>query len=140
MPTKAFLDSNVFIFGFERPRSNSHRILGVLARGNLRGAVTDRIVREVMGYFRKYYAKDLAAEFRDFILLTCELVLEQNLRIPREIIELVGTEDAGAVAATRALGLARLISTDRDFAHVPERRTPREFLIDLGERPRPGDE
>jgi hypothetical protein len=46
----------------------------------------------------------------------------------------------GAVAATRALGLARLISADRDFAQVPERRTPREFLIDLGERPWPGDE
>lgn len=140
MPTRALLDSNVFIFGFERRGSNSHRILEMLSTGEVRGVVTDRIVREVMRYFRKHYGKDLGSEFRDFILLTCDLVLEADLRIAREIMALVGPKDAGAVAATRALGLARLVSTDRDFAAIPERRTPRDFLRDLGERARAGDE
>jgi len=140
MPTRAFLDSNVFIFGFERRRSNSHRILEMLSTGDVRGVVTDRIVREVIRYFRKNYGKDLASHFRDFVLLTCEMVLEQELRIPREMTKLVGAKDAGALAATRELGLARLVSTDRDFAQVPERRTPKQFVAEVDERPRPGEE
>ncbi len=140
MPTKAFVDSNVFIFGFERRGSNSHGILEMLSTGDLRGVVTDRIVREVMQYFRRYYSKDLAAEFRDFILLTCDLCLEADLRIRKQLVVLVGPKDAGALAATRDLGLARLISTDRDFTGIPERRTPHEFLRDMGERPRAGEE
>jgi predicted nucleic acid-binding protein len=140
MPTRAFLDSNVFIFGFERRHSNSQRILEMLVGGDVRGFVTDRIVREVMGYFRKYYGKDLAARFRDMILLTCDLVLEEDLRISRDLVKRVGRKDAGAVAATQEQGLAHLVSTDRDFANVPERRTPREFLLELNETARPGQE
>lgn len=140
MPHRAFLDSNVFLFGFERPRSNSHRILELLAAREVEGVVTDRVVREVMGYLRRYYGKDLAAKFRDFILLTCEPVLEADVPIDRELVSLVGRKDAGALAAARSLGLARLVSTDSDFAHAPEHRTPRGFLEGLGMRVWPGEE
>jgi len=47
MPTRVFLDSKVFLFAFERPESNSHRVLGRLAARELLGVVTDRVVREV---------------------------------------------------------------------------------------------
>jgi len=140
MPTKALLDSNVFIFAFERPKSNSRRIVAQLASGELRGVVTDRIVREVMRYFRRYYDKDLAARHRDLLLLTCDLVLEQDLEISRELEHLVGPKDAGALAAARELGVSRLVSTDSDFTRAPEHRTPREFLQERGMRPYPGDE
>ncbi|HLB69264.1 MAG TPA: type II toxin-antitoxin system VapC family toxin [Thermoplasmata archaeon] len=140
MPTKAFLDSNVFIFGFERPRSNSRRILDLLVGGELHGVVTDRVVREVMGYMRRYYGKDLAGKFRDLILLTCDLLLEDDLTIDPKLSALVGAKDAGALAAVRSSGLSRLVSTDSDFAEVPEHRTPREYLQELNEPPRPGDE
>lgn len=140
MRSRAFLDSNVFIFGFELPRSNSRRIMEMLQAGGIQGVVTDRIVREVMRYFRREYGKDLSARFRDFILLTCDLILEADLVIPRGLVALVGRKDAGALAATRELGLARLVSTDRDFVSVSERRTPREFLSEIGEEPRPTEE
>lgn len=140
MPTRALLESNVFIFGFERRSSNSHRILELLAEGEVRGVVTDRVVREVIGHFRRFYGKDLAASLRDFMLLVCDLVLEADLEIPQEFIDRVGRKDAGALAATRALGLARLVSTDRDFEGLPERRTPREFLTDFGESAKRGEE
>jgi len=140
MPTRAFLDSNVFIFGVERPTSNSRRILDHLAAARIEGAVTDRVVREVMGYFRRHYGKDLAAQLRNFILLTCELVLESDVEVPRELTDLVGAKDAGAVAATRVLGLAALVSTDSDLTPVPEHRTPKAFLEQIGERTAPGPE
>ena len=140
MPSSAVLDSNLFIFAFERRPSNSRRIVEMLVAGGLRGVVTDRIVREVMRYFRKYYGKDLAAKFRDLIILTCDLVLEEDLEIPAELVQLVGTKDAGALAATRSLGLGRLVSTDPDFQKVAEWLTPRELLRELGETPRAGDE
>ncbi len=140
MRNKAFLDSNVFIFGFELPRSNSRRILELLASGEIRGVVTDRIVREVTGYFRREHGKDQAVRGRDFILITCEPVLEADLTIPHAIATLVGRKDAGALAATRGLGLSRLVSLDRDFVEVPECRTPREYLSEIGQRPRAGQE
>jgi predicted nucleic acid-binding protein len=140
MPSKAFLDSNVFIFAFERPKSNSHRIVAQLVSGELRGVVTDRVVREVMRYFRKYYDKDLASRHRDLLLLTCDLVLEQDLRISPALQELVGPKDAGALAAVRQLGVSRLVSTDSDFSRVPEHRTPGDFLREQGVRPYPGEE
>jgi len=140
MLSKAFFDSNVFIFGFERPRSNSRRILDLLVDGELRGVVTDRVVREVMRYIRRYYGKDLGGKFRDLMLLTCELLLEEDFPIDPELSALVGAQDAGALAAVRSSGLSRLVSTDSDFAKVPEHRTPREYLRELNEPPRPGDE
>ncbi len=140
MLTRAFLDSNVFLFGFELPGSNSHRILEMLAAGRIRGVVTDRVVREVLGYLRRHYGKDVAGKFRDFMLLTCDLVLEADVRIRREHVERVGAKDAGALAVVRELAIARLVSTDSDFAEIPERRTPRAFLREIGERSRPGDE
>ncbi len=140
MPTKALLDSNVFLFGFERKRSNSHRILEKLAAGEIRGVVTDRIVRETLGYLRRHYSKDVVGRFRDFMLLTCELVLEAEVRMDAEQVDAVGIKDAGAPAAVRSLGLARFVSTDSDFAKVPEWRPPSDFIRELGERPAPGDE
>ncbi len=139
MPTRALLDSNVFLFGFERTSSNSHRILELLSSGEVRGVVTDRILREVLGYIRRQYGKDVAGKYRDFILLTCDLVLEADVPISREHAALVGAKDAGALVAARALGLSRVASTDSDFARVPERRTPPEFVRELGRRARPGD-
>ena len=140
MPTRVLLDSNVFLFGFELRDSNSHRILELLTSGEIRGVVTDRIVREVLAYIRKHYGKDVAGRFRDLILLTCDLVVEADLRANRAEVATVGAKDAGALAAVRRLGIARLVSTDSDFAKVPERRTPRAFLIERGERVRNGDE
>lgn len=139
MPGRAVLDSNVFIFGFERPRSNSHEIVERLVRGEFQGVVPDRILREVIGYFRRHYGKDLAAKFRDLILLTCDLVLEGDLRIDRRLTGLVGRKDAGALAAARSLGLSHLVSTDSDFSKAPEWRTPKAFVGELGGRPRPGE-
>lgn len=140
MPNKAFFDSNVFIFAYERPRSNSRRILDLLVDGEVHGVVTDRVVREVMRYVRRYYRKDLAGKFRNLILLTCELVLEEDLAIDSEMSALVGNKDAGALAAVRSFGLSRLVSTDSDFTKVPEHRTPREYLRELNEPVLPGDE
>ena len=140
MRNSAFLDSNVFIFGFEIPQSNSRAILEMLAAGEIQGVVTDRIVREVMRYFRREHGKDLSAQFRDFIILTCDLMLEVDLTIAPGLTSLVGRKDAGALAATRELGLARLVSTDRDFVDAPEHRTPREFLSEIGHKPHAGEE
>jgi len=140
MPSRVFLDSNVFIFGLERPTSNSRRILDLLVGGKIQGVVTDRVVREVMKYTRKHHTKDMAGKLRDLILLTCDLILEEDLRIDRRLITLVGVKDAGALAAVRSSGLARLVSTDSDFAKIPERRTPREYLREISERQSPGEE
>lgn len=140
MRTRAFLDSNVFLFAFERPDSNSRRVVRFLADGDLDAVVTDRIVLEVLGYMRRHYSKDVGARFRDLLILSCDLVLEEDLPNQAALARLVGAADAGALAAVRSLGIARLVSTDSDFTGVPEWRTPRAFLRELGKRTQPGEE
>ncbi len=93
-----------------------------------------------MRCFHRHHGKDLAAKFRDSILLTCVLVLGADFRIGPRLVNLVGRKDAGVLAATRSLGLAFLVSTDSDLERVPEQRSPREFLAELDEVPFPGDE
>jgi hypothetical protein len=93
-----------------------------------------------MRYLRKHYGKDLAGQVRDIILLTCELVLEEDLVIGQEFVDLVGRKDAGAIAAVRSRGLSRLVCTDSDFAGLPEHVTPQEFVREREGRARPGDE
>src|SRR3972149_4745602 len=62
MPSRAFLASNVFIFSFERNRSNSQRIVELLVTGDLRGVVAERVVRGGVGHFRTAHGTGLAAK------------------------------------------------------------------------------
>jgi len=140
MTPRALLDSNVFLFAFERPRSNSEKIVSRAVDGAFKGTVTDRIVREVIRYFRRHYDKDLSSKYRGLILTTCELALEEDWPARPSEVALVGRKDAGALAAARGLGIPRLVSTDSDFEGVPEWRRPREFVLEQGWRPRPGTE
>jgi len=140
MTVRALLDSNVFLFAFERPESNSKRIVSRMVDRAFEGIVTDRVVREIIRYFRRHYDKDLASKYRDLILTSCDLVLEEDWPAGPAEVALVGRKDAGALAAARGRGIARIVSTDSDFKGVPEWRTPREFVLEQGWRARAGIE
>ena len=133
MPVRAFLDANVFIYAFERPESNSARIIGMLNGGEMEAVVSELAVIEVMRYFKKYHGKDLASKFRDYILQSCELVLRDE--IPAAVETLHGSikdKDLEHLATVRTLGLKYLVSYDDDFIGHEEYVTPRDFLIRMG--------
>ena len=72
MPVRVFLDTNVFIYAFEFPESNSALIIKMLNDGELDAVVSEMVVTEVMRYFKKYYTKDLVAMFRNYLLQSCQ--------------------------------------------------------------------
>lgn len=133
MRPRALLDTNFFVYAYERPASNSRRIVDLLNRGRLEGVVTDRVVREVMRFFRRHHGKDVASRFRDYLFAVCRVVWA--FEIAPEMKQLRGQvkeKDLEQIAAVRALGLWYLVSYDKDFQAFPEYVTPREFLRLLG--------
>lgn len=68
MKFRVFLDTNVFIYAFEFPESNSHKIIDLLNKNQIEAIISERVLKEVQVYFKKFYNKDLAAAFRDYLL------------------------------------------------------------------------
>jgi len=57
---KAYLDTNVFIFGVERPESNSRIILDLAEEGKLIPVVSYSTLEELREYFSRRYDRETA--------------------------------------------------------------------------------
>ena len=57
-----FLDSSVFIWGYNRPNSNSAKILELMNGGKIRVVISEKVVKEIRIYFIKFYNKDVWSE------------------------------------------------------------------------------
>ncbi|MBM4249970.1 MAG: type II toxin-antitoxin system VapC family toxin [Euryarchaeota archaeon] len=140
MRPRVFLDSNVFIYAFEDGDSNSRIIIDMLTAGEIEAVVSERVIREVMNYFRTVYGRDHSAFYRDYLLQSCAVVYSRDLR--RTMASLRGAvkdKDLEQLAAARALSLRYLVSLDRHFEGFGEYITPRDFVGTLGLRPRQSD-
>jgi predicted nucleic acid-binding protein len=138
MKCRAFLDTNVFIYAFEFPESNSNRIIGLLNKSEIEAVISERVLKEVQVYFKKFYSKDLASLFRDYLLRTCIIVFSAD--VTKEITQfrrLIKEKDLEQVAVVKKMGIKYLISYDRDFGKVAEHVTPKAFLKELGISPVP---
>ena len=70
MRPRVFLDTNLFIYAFEFPRSNSKKIVDLLNQNKFEAIISECVIKEVTTYFQKYYSKDVAAGFRNYLLLS----------------------------------------------------------------------
>ena len=117
MRLRLFLDTNIFIYVFEFPRSNSRKIIELLNQNEIEGIISERVIQEVITYFQKYYSKDLAGAFRNYLLLSCTVILASYVR--EEMNRNRGKikeKDLEQLAVVKKLGLKYLASYDRDFA------------------------
>ena len=80
MKRRIFLDTNVFIYAFEFPECNSGKIINLLNKGQIEAIISEQVLKEVQAYFKKYYSKDLAAIFRDYLLRTCTVVFSVDVK------------------------------------------------------------
>ncbi len=80
MKYRIFLDTNVFIYAFEFPESNSNKIIGLLNQGLIEVVISERVLKEVQAYFKKFYNKDLAGSYRDYLLRTCTVVFSVDVK------------------------------------------------------------
>ncbi len=133
---RVFLDTNVYVFGFERPLSNSSIIIKELSTGTIEAVISERVFKESIKYFRRNHTKKTTDKLRLFLLTSSVIMKEESVR--EEMKRLGGKvkpKDLENLAVVRTLGLRYMVSVDRHFESFPEYITPREFVNLLGLRP-----
>lgn len=129
MKLRVFLDTNIFIYAFEFPHSNSARIIELLNQNEIEAIISERVLQEVIMYFRKYYTKDLTGAFRNYLLLSCAVIPTSQVREEMNRLgDKIKEKDLEQLAVTKKLGLKYLVSFDRDFEAFDEYKTPKKFI------------
>jgi len=129
MRYRVFLDTNVFIYAFEFPESNSAAIIELLNDGRIEAVISERVLKEVHAYFKKFHDKDLASAFRNYLVRTCTIVLFSEVR--NELAKyrnLIKEKDLEQLTCVKKLGIKYLVAFDRDFDQVEEYITPKSFV------------
>lgn len=129
------MDTNVFIYAFECPDSNSTKIIDLLNRCDIEVFVSSKVVHEVMRYFERFHSVELARLFRRYLLEACRVVAHDDVvGVMRELRGQIKEKDLEQLAATRTVGLKYLVAYDRDLNDFSEYITPKKF-IDLVKLP-----
>ncbi len=130
---RALLDTNVFIYAYEIPRSNSGLIICALNKELFDAMITESTFKEVYRYFRHHYTKELADLFRLYLFVSSRLIFTYELKGRfAKYSKLVNKKDLEQLVAVRELGIKYLVSYDRDFEGIQEYVIPREFVKLLG--------
>ncbi len=133
MKVKVFIDTNVFIYGFEYEKSNSAKIIELINQGKIEAYVNLRVLKEITHYFRKYYSRNQSNKLVVYLLESCNLVYPNQYQEETNALKgKIKEKDLEQIAATKTLGLKWLISYDRDFKPFTEYKTPKQFLKELG--------
>ncbi len=133
MKLKIFADTNLFIYSFEYPESNSAKIIELLNNEEIECVTSEKVLKEVGAYFLKFYSVEHARKFRRYILDSCFIVM--NADVTKEINLMKGQikdKDIEQIAVVRKYGLKFLVSYDRDFEEFEEYITPKKFIIQMG--------
>lgn len=136
MKPRVFLDTNVFIYAYEFPTSNSARIIELLNRGELEGVISEQVLREVQRYFKQHYGKELAGLWRNYLLVSCVVIPREQVEAElRQYQGRIKEKDLEQLAVAKKLGLKFLVSYDRDFEAFDEYHTPKHFIEGWGLKP-----
>ncbi len=135
MPKRVVIDTNVFVYGFEFPYSNSAKIMKLINEGEIEAVITQTVLDETVRYFKNFHGKELAAEFRHYLLEVCVIITEPELKAEMAANRgKINDEHAQKIAAAQHLQL-KLVSYDRDFEGFEEYIIPREFIKKSGRQP-----
>jgi predicted nucleic acid-binding protein len=126
------LDTNVFIYAFETPKSNSWFIIDALNQKRFEAVITESTFKEVYKHFKKRYNKKLADQYRIYLFTACKIVFSHQLKehFPK-YASLINTKDLEQLVATRELGIKYLVSYDKHFQGIEEHKTPKQFATIL---------
>lgn len=140
MRIKAFIDTNIFIYGFEFKNSNSLLILEMINENKIEAFTNLHVIGEVKKYFEENYSKNDAYNFTKHILETCAIIFEEDFSSElKDFRGKIKEKDLPQLAATKAFGLKYLVSFDRDFDPFEEYFTPKKFVNELGLKPKVTD-
>jgi len=137
---RALLDTNIFIYAFEIPKSNSNRIINALNQNQFEAIITESTFKEVYQHFKKQYTKKMADQYRIYLFTTCKIIFTHQLKeFFHRYTNLINDKDLEQLVATRELGIKYLVSFDKHFQDIEEYKTPKQFATILRLRVHPTD-
>lgn len=128
-----FLDANVFIWAYNRPNSNSAKILDLMDEGKLSVIISEKVLEEVKEYFLRYYDEKVWFSVFNHIITSTEIIKRDEIEV--EISKWRGKikdKDLENLATVKHLGLKYLVALDEHYQGFEEYKTPKEFIKLLG--------
>ena len=127
-----FLDSSVFIWGYNRTNSNSAKTLELMNEGKIRVVISEKVVKELRIYFLKFYNKDIFSEILYHITSTAIIIpKEEILGEIKKLKNKIKEKDIEHLATVRYMNIKYLIAYDEDFEIFEEYITPKNFIKKL---------
>ncbi len=136
MSKLVFLDANVFIWAYNRPDSNSAKILNLMDEGRISVIVSEKVLEELKKYFLIYYDEDVWFSVFKHIITSTEIVKRDDIQdeIPKWLGK-IKDKDLENLATVKHIGLKYLVALDEHYQNFEEYVTPREFLASMGIKP-----
>lgn len=133
MKPRVFIDTNVFIYAFEYPHSNSALLIELVNEDNIEAFISEQVIKEVTRYFRKFYTKKISDDFRNYLLEACVIIPSETLISSMKMYHgTVKEKDLEQVAVVKKLQIKYLVSFDTDFKSFEEYITPKKFIALMG--------
>ncbi len=142
---RVLLDTNVFIFAVEHPKSNSSIIVEMALDGEISIVISEEIRLEFVEYLRSEYGKD-AAYHTDLLLTGIPALEIVDQSLTRQWAKKLGgrikDKDLPHLAAAEAAKVDAIVTYDRDFRKAKTKipvLSPREFVEALSIEPFEGE-
>jgi predicted nucleic acid-binding protein len=136
MIEKVYIDSNIFIWGYNFPQSNSAKLLDVLIKSDIEIFISEKVIEELRRYFCNYFSKDIFSEIQLLLFNRCTVIFYE------EIEDYIGKwkgkikdKDLVHICIIKKFEIPILISYDKDFIKFQEYLTPRKFVKLIGIKP-----
>jgi predicted nucleic acid-binding protein len=132
---RVFVDSSVFIYGLEFEESNSAIIYNEIANGTVKAVINEKVIEEVVRYFRSRKGRHLAYLIESQLRRICEV--KQRYDYAGEIEKWKGKikeKDLEHLTTAKKFEL-KIIAYDADFLPFEEYCTPKQFVEELGKKP-----
>ncbi len=128
-----YLDSNVFIWGYNFPRSNSAKILEFVMDSDIEIYLSEKVIDELRQYFCTYFNKDIFSEIRLMLFCRCNIIYNEEIKDELEKWKnKIKKKDLEHITIIKKLNIPILVSYDRDFEAFPEYMTPKKFVKYIG--------
>lgn len=144
---KVYLDTNVFIFGVERPESNSRIILDLAEEGKIIPVVSYSVLEELREYFSRRYDRETAVNEIYYLISLPNLEIITRDKVKQEINKYKGVvpdKDLPHLVSAIIAQSDYLVSYNRHFIESKAKNSIKtikqaDFLKLLGIQPQTTD-
>lgn len=138
---RVLLDTNVFIFSIEHPKSNSNIIIEIALDGEIEVVISEEIRRELIEYLKREYGKEATYHADLFLKTFPGIEIIDHNRIKQHFGKFKGRikdKDLPHLCAAEISKVEAIISYDRDFKKAETKIpifSPKEFVKNFGIKP-----